>query len=183
MIKKQGFKVSPRSIKEIRNIANVFVKHSKVKSFPIMHVLEIVLPKLYENFSLEIVDDAKMGDNHGLTLPNENIIKLKASVYLGACNCNGRDRYTVAHEIGHLILHRGDAIKFAYNENANIRIFEDSEWQANTFAAELLMPFDLVKEYNSVDDIVRDFDVSREAAEIRLERIRREQKKQQHQRQ
>ena len=61
-------------------------------------------------------------------------------------------RFTIAHEIGHLLLH--DKLEF-HNENANtLNWFKNTEdqakrgkqeWEANDFASELLMPEDLFR--------------------------------------
>jgi len=63
-----------------------------------------------------------------------------------------KKRFTIAHEIGHLLLH--DKLKF-HNENSNtLNWFKNTEdqakkgkqeWEANDFAVELLMPEDLFR--------------------------------------
>jgi len=53
-----------------------------------------------------------------------------------------RARFTVAHELGHFVLHRRQGIYFMCQENSK-RL---AERQANRFAAELLMPEDKVKQ-------------------------------------
>lgn len=68
----------------------------------------------------------------------------------------GRKRFTIAHEIGHLLMH--DKLD-VHNDNANtLNWFNNTEkqlqkgyqeWEANDFASELLMPKDLfIKEVN-----------------------------------
>lgn len=49
-----------------------------------------------------------MGAKHGETIPSENRIRIREDVYERACNGYGRDRLTMAHELGHLLLHRDD---------------------------------------------------------------------------
>jgi Zn-dependent peptidase ImmA (M78 family) len=60
-----------------------------------------------------------------------------------------RQRFTIAHELGHFILHEGDAVHLDEDRGAftvNLRSAEsskgedDDEKEANLFAAELLMP-------------------------------------------
>ncbi|ORE87144.1 hypothetical protein ATO7_08892 [Oceanococcus atlanticus] len=59
-----------------------------------------------------------------------------------------RQRFTLAHEIGHFCLHRGEgAEEFVDTRNQMSRsgsYWDTYEYEANTFAAELLMPRDLV---------------------------------------
>lgn len=179
MIKKQGIRVYPRSIKEIRKLASAFRGFQyNLRSFPIVEFLELIMPQLDNNFVLEIVDDIKMGNKHGLTYPDYNTIKIKESVYKNACNGVGRDRYTLAHELGHLLLHKNVLFGFAKSEIDNIPAYEDSEWQADTFAAELLMPFEQARSCRSPEEIANIFNVSKEAAEVRWDKIRKELKKQ-----
>ena len=72
-------------------------------------------------------------------------IILRADTYDALCDVSDpkhcRARFTVAHEIGHLILHEGFALARGAVRHKH---YEDSEWQADTFAAELLMPTFLV---------------------------------------
>ena len=81
-----------------------------------------------------------------------------------------RDRFTIAHELGHYFLHarQGDRPIVANRECTNKR----AEWEANWFAAALLMPESDVKSaWNNtadVDYIASRFGVSRAAATVRL---------------
>jgi Zn-dependent peptidase ImmA (M78 family) len=58
-----------------------------------------------------------------------------------------RQRFTVAHEIGHFLMHEGQPVFIDRFVRVNWRDGECSreEVQANTFAAELLMPRDLTR--------------------------------------
>lgn len=178
MIKRQGIRVFPRSTNDIRAIALSFSALFNFGNFPIVQFLELIMPRLNNNFTLEIVEDSKMGNKHGLTFPDEDTIRIKESVYNNACQGNGRDRYTLAHELGHLLLHKNVSIIFAKTDNNKILPYEDSEWQADTFAAELLMPFEQAKNCHSPEEIAKTFNVSREAAEVRWNKIIKELKKQ-----
>lgn len=98
-----------------------------------------------------------------------------------------RQRFTVAHEIGHLVLHRGTKVfvdtfegRINWRDGASAR--EESE--ANAFAAELLMPAALVtKEVEHalqdeslspaglITSMARAFRVSKESMRYRLENL------------
>jgi Zn-dependent peptidase ImmA (M78 family) len=58
-----------------------------------------------------------------------------------------RQRFTVAHEIGHLLIHKGQPVFIDRFVRVNWRNGESNreEVQANAFAAELLMPRALVR--------------------------------------
>ncbi|MGI5174013.1 ImmA/IrrE family metallo-endopeptidase [Treponema sp. OMZ 840] len=60
-------------------------------------------------------------------------------------NENPRSRYTLAHEIGHIILHSKIVMQLALlaarrNTERPIKTYEDAEWQAEHAAGALLMP-------------------------------------------
>lgn len=103
-----GMKVPPRSRAEIRRLANVMHKHlhyDESRPFPVVEVLEFVLPKLYRDYNYEILPIEEMGDDHGKTFPDKRLIYIREDVYDGACDNKGRDRFTICHEISHLLLH------------------------------------------------------------------------------
>jgi Zn-dependent peptidase ImmA (M78 family) len=79
-----------------------------------------------------------------------------------------RDRFTIAHELGHYFLHasQGDTPIIAYR-NGSTRI----EWEANWFAAGLLMPKDkfvsAMRRLGDVRRVARWFGISPAAVEVR----------------
>jgi Zn-dependent peptidase ImmA (M78 family) len=97
-----------------------------------------------------------------------------------------RQRFTVAHEIGHLVMHQGAVFvdqAVRYNRDGKSSLAADrKEIEANTFAAELLMPERLVtaaveKRLNKkpnlsqallIDELASEFRVSVQAMEYRL---------------
>jgi hypothetical protein len=86
-----------------------------------------------------------------------------------------RQRFTAAHEIGHFVLHR-DRIGEGIEDNYLLRSEGFSNWmeaQANRFAADLLMPFDLINALISqgvkdVPSLAKRLEVSEIAMGIRL---------------
>lgn len=138
--------VSPLSRREIRKIADLFRGISRQAlgnfgpQFPVVEAMEWVLPTLDEDFVLDILPNDAMGEAHGLTIPSQHTIRLRQDVYDGACGGHGRDRMTVAHELGHYLLH--DEPAFARREGKRKELlpaFRSAEWQASCFGAELLI--------------------------------------------
>ncbi|MCH1924531.1 ImmA/IrrE family metallo-endopeptidase [Shewanella sp. C32] len=93
-----------------------------------------------------------------------------------------RQRFTIAHEIGHFILHKemiGDGIvdDALYRSKLSDRL----EAEANKFAAEILMPWDLIKskieEFRDLKNeelyeaLSKEFEVSTTAIKIRLGKL------------
>ena len=102
------------------------------------------------------------------------------SIYLPFVTSYVRDRFTIAHELGHLFLHypvvaagRPDvemvATRWVDKSNPDL---QRCEWEANWFAAGLLMPSgaftsSYAKHGGDLDLVASDFAVSLKAAEIR----------------
>lgn len=108
---------------------------------------------------------------------------LRFSIRINASDPKTRKRFTLAHELGHYMLHRhliGDGLDDdrAYRSTEagkyhNTHIGPREETEANRFAASLLMPRDLIKRHR--DDLHDDtekmadlFQVSRQSMSIRL---------------
>lgn len=89
-----------------------------------------------------------------------------------------RQRFTIAHEIGHYLLHSEELLHYDTGKLEEIYFRADSvadynETEANRFAAELLMPAELVRRcvedgIRSVEELASRFDVSPAAMRYRL---------------
>lgn len=73
-----------------------------------------------------------------------------------------RQRFTIAHELGHLLLHDGEEVRIDRNFRLNFRSPESStaedieEIEANAFAASILMPASMLEA--EVKQLIFDFD-------------------------
>ena len=156
---------SPRSRQLLRKIARNIRELLDMENelyFPIVQVIELLAADEEEEFDYEIVSDGEMTDTYGTTNTASNIMKIRQKVYEGAIKGNPRDRFTLCHEFGHWLLHQPESVSFARGE---IPTYCDPEWQANTFAAELLIPYYLVQGM-SIEDIVESCGVSYMCADI-----------------
>lgn len=136
--------VEPKSRGQLRNLANAFrdkLGLHDVLYFPIVELLDL-MGEFFKDFSYEIVPDTEFPPEiHGDTNILKNHIRIKESIYLGACNGNGRDRMTIAHEVGHYITLCFCGFSFQRNfEQKAVQAYESPEWQAKCFAGELLVP-------------------------------------------
>jgi Zn-dependent peptidase ImmA (M78 family) len=87
----------------------------------------------------------------------------KAIIGVNKAHHPNRQRFTIAHELGHYLLHEGEQVHLDTSPDSftiNLRNSESSkgenndEREANLFAAELLMPAELLREeLESVGDI------------------------------
>jgi Zn-dependent peptidase ImmA (M78 family) len=150
---------------KIREIAKLIRKACCIENemyFPIVHFIEWYLPEIDPDFSLYIVPEAEMRDNYGLTNTAKHEMRIREDVYKGACAGNPRDRFTMCHELGHYILHQPDLISLA---RGAVPKYCEPEWQANTFASELMVPYELAKG-KSVEEIADECGMSIQAARI-----------------
>lgn len=170
----QGFKVSPRSAKEIALVAGNLRKLLGVGGtrFDAEKTLESLF---HFGITVDVVHDGDPELPRGVEacwIPDVVTLVVSQSVYRAACRREPRALFTVAHELGHLALgHRR-----TFNRGSTeCKVFEDSEWQANTFAADFLMPLDLIKATRSfsVEKLVATFGVSVQAAETRLSKLKK----------
>ena len=137
-------------------------------SFPIMAVIEALASPDGDNPSsieMEILPDSSMHDEYATYCPTTNTLCIRESVYNGACAGNGRDRFTLAHELGHILLHRR-GYSFA-RADVEVPAYRDPEWQANTFASMLLLPRDQIKGM-SAEKAAEVYETSTQAAQIAL---------------
>ena len=167
----KGIRVPPRSRSEIGAIAWGIRKISGYSSdiliFPIMEFLEYRLPELFPDFCYEVRENGTLKDGaRAITYPDKHIILIENSVYDGACQGIGKDRMTISHEVGHLILHTGVSLAKNY-EKVDMKIYEDSEWQADVFAGELLAPIRLIKGM-CPEEVAEKFQISYYAANAQL---------------
>lgn len=95
-------------------------------------------------------------------------------IYINSEDGRNRQRFTIAHEIAHYVLHK-DKIGNNLTDNAMYcsRLSNVLEKQANRLAYEILMPVKFVMEYinenKNISQMASLFEVSEEAVKIRLE--------------
>jgi hypothetical protein len=94
-------------------------------------------------------------------------------------------RFSFFHELGHATLHGTELVRLSRipksqadammrDCSTKVHAYRDVEWQANTFAASMMMPFAALRELRqdrslTVAELCRVFLVSRKSAEIRLQ--------------
>jgi Zn-dependent peptidase ImmA (M78 family) len=100
----------------------------------------------------------------------------KKTIYLAVDESPIRQAFTIAHELGHLILHKKKQDLFFRHQ---VKEFngdsKEDEREANWFAASLLMPKEMVvktwNEYKSIELLAQYFGVSRQAAFWRVKNL------------
>ena len=167
---KSGFCVAPRKESELRTVAEkvrgILSDHADIKFFDIIKVLEHKMPEVCPAFRYEIVEPLELPDREAEMNPLELCIRIREDIYLKAMDGDGHCRFTIAHELGHFFLHRTQTLAFGRKaENGKIPTFQNSEWQADVFARNLLAPFSMTQGMVS-NQIALVFGVSKEVAKI-----------------
>jgi len=113
-------------------------------------------------------------------------------IVIGINSAHGRtrQRFSIAHELGHLLLHEGKLFvdkvaRINLRDETSSKATDREEIEANSFAAAILMPEDLVvsevakrlerssnvKPDILISELARAFDVSNEAMDYRLRNL------------
>jgi Zn-dependent peptidase ImmA (M78 family) len=157
--------LSRKNILEIALVIREAIGLTPMDYFPVVKFLENVLPEIDEDFHLEIKDVGSMKE-YGVAYPKDRKIVIREDVYLNAIKGVAMHRFTLAHEIGHYFLHRPERIGLA-RTNEEPKPFQKPEWQANTFAGELLAPSIAIAGM-TVNEVMDKYGVSRKVAEIQM---------------
>ena len=131
----------------------------------------------------QLTYDAFDGDVSGLLYRDKD----RVVIGVNSTHAPTRQRFTIAHELGHLLIHKGQPVFVDRLVRMNLRdgSSSDEEVDANAFAASLLMPRDLILQaINGVfertprigpgdlaDELSGTFRVSPEAMRYRLENL------------
>jgi IrrE N-terminal-like domain len=179
--------VPKRKNKEIRAEAlnaKKFYKTEKRRPVNIVRCLqsgEIFTRRGRKKLVYKVVDDESMGNRGGKTefTAQAVVISVKRSIHQKAVWGDGRARMTLAHELGHGVMHNGatlfrDTDAVGKTDLSQTRASESAEHQAKVFASAFLIDDEVAATLSSPEEISTEFLVSLEAAEICFERLAEE---------
>lgn len=119
-------------------------------------------------------------------LPESIVVRAQNdfTIYVPTITSLARDRFTIAHELGHLFLHYpviakmhpGAVMTATRWVDANDAVQQRAEWEANWFAAAFLMPSaafrtSFLESSGSISRVAKKFGVSSVAAEVRAKSL------------
>jgi Zn-dependent peptidase ImmA (M78 family) len=148
-------------------------------------ISEVPVPveALARSLQATIAFEAYDGDVSGMLYRTAD----EALIGVNSSHAPTRQRFTIAHEIGHLVMHKGQEMFIDRFARVNWRNGESNreEMEANAFAAELLMPRKFVEQHvekalasskhvspqSLVADLAKSFKVSPEAMSYRLSNL------------
>ncbi len=143
-----------------------------------LYRLPVDVDALAKSLGIEVTYSSLEDDYSGLLVIRNGT----AAAYINSSHHPNRQRFSLAHEIGHFVLHERQqtAIENAYVDKA-MRLYHRAdrrdlgqsgkmEWEANLFAAALLMPEELLrsKVLDEGYDLEDELDVSRLAVVLKV---------------
>lgn len=135
--------------------------------YPIVFPIDPVL--VAKSLGLEVFTASLPRDVSGQIFYKEKKIFVEATDYIT------RQVFSIAHEIGHYVLHNDGTSHTSYRDTNSALGIDRKEREANHFAASLLMPKDeilrLVGLGFKVDSMANYFNVSSLAMEYRLQNL------------
>lgn len=187
-----GYAVQPRSTESIAQVAERFLRRrapeylSSGRALDLSHLVDYGLQK--EGIMVYPVSADELPESEAETRAARCLeIWMRAEFYEALFEANSntnRARSTLAHEIGHAVLHdvdvrtghhRPHALALRRGLRSELEPFKDSEWQAHTFAGALLMPRPALRKVKCDDTLAlaAQFQVSEAFVRSHLKRIKR----------
>ncbi|MCU0229437.1 MAG: ImmA/IrrE family metallo-endopeptidase, partial [Bryobacterales bacterium] len=137
----QNVIVAPRSRAAIEALAVAVRRalgYDDNEKVSMLKVLEFQLPQILPDFEFAVEDDVVLGGADALTSMTDFSIVVSQTCYDQAYNrTSRRPQFTLAHELGHLLLHSGQSASFT---RGVVKPYLSPEWQADCFAAAFLAP-------------------------------------------
>lgn len=167
--------------KQIRQIVEALLARHKILKGPVP--VETIARALGIEIKLDKVDD----DLSGFIVRDRQ--SRRAIIGANKSHHPHRQRFTIAHELGHFLLHeghtmhldeKGDALRVNLRSSESARGEDNDEKEANLFAAELLMPaaflredlhgrdLDLLGDTEFLEKLAKKYKVSAQALTFRL---------------
>jgi hypothetical protein len=171
-----GFRVASRSILDIRasadNVRRILNIGDNPQDIDFGLLLDCLSVKYGIHYDVLERDEMPHEDVEACWDPDNMTIHIRSDVFVRACQNDPRACFTIMHELGHALLgHRRTINRSGIQRD--VKTYEDSEWQANQFAAEMLMPLDAMKtkKINTPLKIENHFNVSQLAALKRVKQL------------
>lgn len=159
-------------------VAKQLLKDSHITKAPVR--VELIARRIGATVHYEPFD----GDISGMVYRNKD----RVIIGVNSLHHPNRQRFTIAHEIGHVLLHKGTEVYIDRTYRVNMRnnvssqAIDKDEIEANRFAASLLMPEHmLVQDLKDVEidfaseddlaDLAAKYEVSLQAMTIRLSNL------------
>jgi Zn-dependent peptidase ImmA (M78 family) len=169
---KSGFRVRHQTREEIRSRAAA-VRPLLLQAGDNFDIETFLESLTMFNITYDVVEDYYLPRGvEAACFPGQMMIHITAATFNDMVDNDGRARFTLFHELGHLLLAHSHA--FHKDDGTAIDQCENSEWQADQFAAEMLMPLNVILSRNltTPSQLMRAFGVAEHEATYRLKKLR-----------
>ena len=184
------YRVKARSDEEVRSLARQMRTFFKTeKRYPVNILTCLRSGSVSTVFGVKKLEfralpDEEVGGDDARTLVSRDavVIQAKKSVVDRATLGVGRDRQTLAHELGHAVMHERPMMARATGAIGNnipgyIKPYESAEHQAKVFAAGFLIIDSLATDFRTAEEISTQFGVSLESAMIFIDQREEDQRR------
>lgn len=134
-----------------------------------LRVIEFALPEIFDDFEYEIIDDVALNGAEATTSLARRNMRISATTYDQARRGVGRAAFTLAHEVGHLLLHCGRPVELARTQSRPA--YRNPEWQADQFASAFLIPAHEAAKTPTPEVVAMRFGTTPAAARVRLQKL------------
>ena len=152
-----------------------YIEHTLCMESPFITFL-IIGDEDNEQFLIEDAEASTVVYENDLKDKKEIYICIPESTYLEAGVKRLRARFTITHELAHVLLHSDKRTTLYRDKMGDVdhiyNKYVDPEWQADELAAELLAPVNECIGLSTLE-IMQKFEISKEAARIRFDRAKR----------
>ena len=143
-----------KQTQHLRVLGNILPRQ---KYFDIVDLLyHVVIPSLWQvgkRFRVEVADDLEEPAYVDLVA---EVLHIAGWVLRAARAGDPRARLIIAHEIGHMILHRDQVMAFSDDKAVQLNYLQDeqsAEWQAHNFALLLLLPDEVIIDTRNLEPV------------------------------
>lgn len=170
-----GLKVAPMSYKKLEAIADGVRPYLPMDNrdgqrwnVNAQRILEDTLVRA--GFNFHVAEDTELQHCAAFAVPEESLVVLRRDVYDGLFDGDVFSRSTVVHELSHIVLrhavtlHRGAPVR-------SHEFYEDSEWQANSLMAAIMMPIAACAVAGSAQHLAMMCGTSVQAASYRIDNL------------
>lgn len=171
-----GLKVAPMNYAKLEQVAEQFRQLLPKKTgrgggpwnIDSWRLLEKTLPSAQYRYA--VVGRDTLNEIAAFTVPEEGLIVVREDIYDGLFEDEPFSRSTIVHEFSHIALRHATTLHRGAIAGEH-QFFEDSEWQAKSLTAALMMPIEACKAAASAEELAILCGTSVQAAGYRLDKL------------
>lgn len=172
VVKKGMIRPNVSDIFDVDIIENIERKVTSADEVRVSGQFPVDVYAIAKDNNINIIEKNLNDDISGMLINEDGLY----TIYVESRHHSNRKRFTIAHELAHFFLHRKLEKVFADKVFFRGGVLDNLEYQANSFASDLLMPkskfLSLVKEgRDTIEDLANFFEVSTLAVRVRAKQL------------